>query len=74
MKFSVCPFTEDIQAVKDFMNNVRAEGGKDIPEDVEMLQDLVVAAVNQAVTRAQEMMNNEVSKVTGGMGLPPGMM
>lgn len=40
------------------------------PEDLEMLQDLVVAATNQALTRAQEMMQTEVSKVTGGMGLP----
>ena len=40
------------------------------PEDVEMLQDLVVAATNQAITRAAEMMQTEVSKVTGGMGLP----
>ena len=33
-RFSICPFTEDIQVVKDFMNNCDAEGGKDIPEDV----------------------------------------
>lgn len=33
-RFSVCPFTEEIQVVKDFMNNCIAEGGKDIPEDV----------------------------------------
>lgn len=33
-RFSVCPFTEDVQTVKDFMNNCIAEGGKDIPEDV----------------------------------------
>lgn len=44
------------------------------PDDVEMLQDLVLTAVNQAMTQAQEMMNREVSKVTGGMGLPPGLM
>lgn len=39
-------------------------------DDIEMLQDLVVAATNQALTRAQEMMQTEVAKVTGGVGLP----
>ena len=39
-------------------------------EEVEMLQDLVTAATNQALTRAQEMMETELSKVTGGMPLP----
>ena len=44
------------------------------PEDVEMLQDLIVAAVNQAVKKSQEMMNEEMSKITGGLGLNlPGM-
>ncbi|MBW1779036.1 MAG: YbaB/EbfC family nucleoid-associated protein [Deltaproteobacteria bacterium] len=40
------------------------------PEDVEMLQDLVVAAVNEALTRAQEMANAEMSKLTGGLNIP----
>lgn len=40
------------------------------PDDVEMLQDLIVAASNQALSRAQEMMQSELSKVTGGMGIP----
>jgi DNA-binding YbaB/EbfC family protein len=43
------------------------------PEDVEMLQDLVMAATNQALTRAQEMMQTEMSKVTGGMPGMPGL-
>ena len=43
------------------------------PEDVEMLQDLVAAAVNEALKKAQEMMAEEMAKVTGGMQLP-GMM
>ena len=43
------------------------------PEDVEMLQDLVAAAVNEALKKAQEMMAEEMAKVTGGMNLP-GMM
>jgi len=40
------------------------------PEDVEMLQDLVVAAVNEAVRKSQEMVQQEMSKVTGGMNIP----
>jgi hypothetical protein len=40
------------------------------PEEVDMLQDLVVAATNQALGRAQEMMEQELSQVTGGMALP----
>lgn len=40
------------------------------PDDLEMLQDLVVAATNQALGRAQEMMEAEVSKLTGGMPVP----
>jgi len=46
------------------------------PEDVEMLQDLMTAASNQALSRVQEKVNDEIGKVTGGMGLPgmPGMM
>ena len=40
------------------------------PEDVDMLQDLVVAAVNEALKKAQEMVSEEMAKVTGGMQLP----
>ena len=40
------------------------------PEDVEMLQDLVLAAVNDALSRSQEMVSGEMSKLTGGMNIP----
>lgn len=40
------------------------------PDDIEMLQDLVVAAVNEGVRRAQEMAAEEMSKVTGGINIP----
>ena len=40
------------------------------PDDVEMLQDLVLAAANEAIRRAQEMVNSEMSKLTGGLQLP----
>jgi len=40
------------------------------PDDVEMLQDLILAAVNDALTKAQEMVSGEMSKLTGGMNIP----
>lgn len=43
-------------------------------EDVEMLQDLIIAAVNEALTRGQTLMQEEVSKLAGGLGLPPGLL
>lgn len=39
-------------------------------EDVEMLQDLVMAAVNEGVRKAQEMTTTEMSKITGGLNIP----
>ncbi len=42
--------------------------------DIEMLQDLVVAAVNEALNRAQEMAEEETKKITGSLGINlPGM-
>ncbi|WP_353095019.1 YbaB/EbfC family nucleoid-associated protein [Tissierella praeacuta] len=40
------------------------------PEDVEMLQDLVMTAVNEALRKADEMMSKEMGKLTGGMNIP----
>jgi DNA-binding YbaB/EbfC family protein len=40
------------------------------PDDIEMLQDLIMAATNEALRRAQEMVNTEMSKLTGGLQLP----
>ena len=40
------------------------------PEDVDMLQDLVLAAVNDALSKSQEMVSSEMSKLTGGMNIP----
>lgn len=40
------------------------------PDDVEMLQDLVMAAVNEAMRQIDEMSNAEMSKLTGGLGIP----
>ena len=40
------------------------------PDDVEMLQDLILAAVNEALNRSREMMAQEMGKLTGGMQIP----
>ena len=44
------------------------------PEDIEMLQDLIIAAVNEGIRKADEMVSKEMGKVTGGMNLPAGML
>lgn len=40
------------------------------PDDVEMLQDLIVAAINEAMREADEMVSKEMGKITGGMNIP----
>ena len=40
------------------------------PEDIEMLQDLVIAAINEALRMAQQMVNDDMGKLTGGMNIP----
>jgi len=40
------------------------------PEDVEMLQDLIMAAVNDALVKSQEMVSEEMGKLTGGLNIP----
>lgn len=60
---------------------VKATGAKQIisikldpeavdPEDVEMLEDLILTAVNQALQAAEDMANASMGKITGGMGMP----
>jgi DNA-binding YbaB/EbfC family protein len=40
------------------------------PEDIEMLQDLIAAAVNEGIRKAQEMASAEMGKITGGLNIP----
>ena len=40
------------------------------PEDIEMLQDLILAAVNDALKKSQDMVASEMNKLTGGMNIP----
>jgi DNA-binding YbaB/EbfC family protein len=55
--------TGDLQVVE-----VKIAPGAVDPEDVEMLQDLVLAATNEALRSAQEMAANKLGGVTGGLG------
>jgi len=40
------------------------------PDDLDMLQDLIVAAVNEGIRKAQEMASAEMAKLTGGLNMP----
>jgi hypothetical protein len=40
------------------------------PDDLEMLEDLIVAAVNEGIRKAQEMASSEMAKLTGGLKIP----
>ena len=40
------------------------------PEDIEMLQDLIISAVNEAINQVEETTEGEMSKITGGVSLP----
>ncbi|MEA4899473.1 YbaB/EbfC family nucleoid-associated protein [Bacillota bacterium Meth-B3] len=63
------------------MVNVKVNGKRELlslaikpeavdPDDVEMLQDLVLAAINEAMRQATETVEREMGKVTGGMSMP----
>lgn len=40
------------------------------PDDVEMLEDLIMVAINEAIAKADDLMNSEMGKLTGGLGIP----
>lgn len=44
------------------------------PDDVDTLQDLIIGAVNEGLRQIEEISNEEMEKMTGGLGLPPGML
>lgn len=43
------------------------------PEDTEMLSDMIIAAVNEAMRKSEEAMSKAMESVQGGLGLPPGL-
>jgi DNA-binding YbaB/EbfC family protein len=44
------------------------------PDDVEMLEDLILSGVKQAIIQGKELAQGEMGKLTAGLGLPPGML
>lgn len=44
------------------------------PDDIEMLQDLIMTATNEAIRQMDEIAANEMNKLTSSMGLPPGLL
>ncbi len=50
--------------------SIRIERDVVNPDDLEMLQDLILAAVNEGMRKSQEMMATEMSKITGGFNIP----
>jgi DNA-binding YbaB/EbfC family protein len=50
--------------------SIRIEKDVVNPEDVEMLQDLILAAANEALRRAHDLVNEDMSKLTGGLQIP----
>ena len=52
--------------------SVHVEAGA--TEDVEMLQDLILAAVNEALEKSRELQATKMQSVTAGLGLPPGLL
>lgn len=55
---------------KQQLLEIRIEPAAVDPQDVEMLQDLVVAAVNEAIKKSQQLAQEEMGKLTGGMNIP----
>lgn len=54
------------------MRKVKIDRSLVDPEDVEVLEDLIVAAYNDAKGKVEARMQEEMAKLTGGLGLPPG--
>lgn len=58
---------------KSEMRKIKIDPSLMKADEAEVLEDLIVAATNDARTRLESRMQEEVSKVTGGLQLPPGM-
>ena len=63
---------EAIQAEVEQKEIVKLEIKPEVcdPDDVEMLQDLIIVAVNEGLRQIDEISNAEMSKLTGGLGIP----
>jgi nucleoid-associated protein EbfC len=58
---------------KGEMRRVKIDKSLMVPDEVEVLEDLIVAATNDAKGRVEAHLAQEMSKLTGGLQLPPGM-
>lgn len=55
---------------KQYLREIKIEKQVVNPEDLEMLEDLVLAAVNEGLKKSQDMVSSEMSKLTGGLNIP----
>jgi len=58
---------------KGEVRKIKIDPGLATGEDIEVLEDLLVAAMNDARARAEQLAAEEMKKITGGLNLPPGM-
>ena len=64
-----------VKAVVTGQQRLRSiEVAAEVAEDVDMLQDLVLAAVNEALDKSRELASSRMQAVTAGLGLPPGLI
>ncbi|MFH1288537.1 MAG: YbaB/EbfC family nucleoid-associated protein [bacterium] len=61
---------------KQHLRQIKIEQQVVNPQDIEMLEDLILAAVNEGLKNSQEMVSSEMSKVTNGLNIPdlPGLI
>jgi len=58
---------------KGDVRGIKIDPGLATGEDVEVLEDLIVAAFNDARSKVEQLASEEMKKITGGLDLPPGM-
>ena len=58
---------------KSEMKKIKLDKGVVDPEDIEVLEDLIVAAFNDAKNKVEQQVSEETSKLMGGLKLPPGL-
>ena len=58
---------------KGVARRVKIDPSLAVPDDVEILEDLLMAAINDARTKVEAKSQEEMQKLTGGLGLPPGL-
>ena len=63
----------EVKEIRIDASALGGEGGAPEPEDVEMLQDMVLAAVNEAIRSAQELAASKMNAAAGGLGGPGGL-